>query len=82
LTGQINRRLHAGEQHVITVWRVGRDGRKQHSACTIGAPDGEVLARARALWIELKDPTVFGAANEPPTTTRTRLPAPGTSAPR
>lgn len=66
LTGQIETPLHAGEQHIITAWSVSRDGRKQHSACTIQASDGELLARSQALWIELKDPTAFGA-----TTSRT-----------
>jgi hypothetical protein len=54
--------LQTGEQHIVTAWHISRDGRKQHAAYTISTPEGEVLARSRALWIELKDPTVFGAA--------------------
>jgi hypothetical protein len=61
LIGQIDRPLHTGEELIITAWRVGRDGRKQHSACAIWAGDGELLARSQALWIELTDPTSFGA---------------------
>lgn len=83
LTGRIDKPLHAGEQHIITAWHIGRDGRKQHSACTISTPDGEVLARSQALWIELKDPTSFGAAtSRPGSTTRTTLPPRRTPAPR
>jgi hypothetical protein len=62
LTDRIDKALHDGEQHIVTAWHIGREGRKQHSACTISTPDREVLARSQALWIELKDPTVFGAA--------------------
>jgi hypothetical protein len=69
LTGLIDRPIHAGEQHIITAWRVGRDGRRQHSGCTISTGDGELLARSQALWIELKDPTVFGATTSRPRST-------------
>jgi hypothetical protein len=75
LTGRIDKPLHAGEQHIITAWHIGRNGRKQHSACTISTPDGEVLARSQALWIEPKDPTSFGAASSRPgSTTRATSP--------
>ena len=77
LTGRIDKPLHPGEPHIITAWHIGRDGRKQHSACTIGAPDGELLARSQALWIELEDPTSFGAATSRPSST-----TPTTSPPR
>lgn len=71
LTGRIERPLHAGEQHIVTAWRVSRDGRKQHSGCTISTCDGELLARSQALWIELKDPTALGAtASRPGSATR------------
>jgi hypothetical protein len=30
-----------------------------------GPPEREVLALSQALWIELKDPSVFGAATRP-----------------
>jgi len=38
---------------VITAWRVGADGRKQHSACAISTADGETLAASKAVWIVL-----------------------------
>ena len=62
LTGRIDKPIRAGEQHIITAWRIGQDGRKHHSGCVISTPDGETLALAQALWIELKDPSVFGVA--------------------
>jgi hypothetical protein len=66
LTGRIDKALPAGEQHIVTAWHGGRDGRKHNAACTISTPDGEVLALSQALWIELKDPTVFRAATSRP----------------
>lgn len=46
----------AGREHVVTSWLISRDGRKSHSASVITDGEGAVLARARALWIELPDP--------------------------
>jgi hypothetical protein len=66
LSGRIDRGLQAAEPHVVIAWPLGRDGRKHHAACAICKPDGEVLARSRALWIEPKDPSVFAAAAGPP----------------
>jgi hypothetical protein len=66
LTGRIHRALSADAPHVVTAWHVARDGRKHHSACAISTPGGEVLAVSQALWIELKDPSVFGAATSRP----------------
>ena len=62
LTARIDGDIRAGEPHVVSAWRIERDGRKHHSACAIATREGEVLAAARALWIELKDPSAFGAA--------------------
>jgi hypothetical protein len=62
LTGRIDRPIRAGEQHVITAWHLGRDGRKHNGACAIATVDGEVLAMSQALWIQLKDPSAFRVA--------------------
>lgn len=61
LTGRIDGPLRAGKQHIVTAWHIGRDGRKCDAACAISTPEGEMLGRSRALWIELNDPAVFGA---------------------
>jgi hypothetical protein len=81
LTGRIDGPLHAGEQHVVTAWHIGRDGRKHNAACTISTPEGEVLARSRALWIELNDPAVFGAAADHQASAHTSATAGETSRP-
>jgi hypothetical protein len=44
----------AGEQHTVTSWSFGIDGRKRPAAAVISGPDGKVKARSRALWIELR----------------------------
>src|SRR3954468_5821282 len=46
--------VRAGEAHTIISWPVALDGRKRHAGAALYAPDGDVLAVARALWIELK----------------------------
>jgi hypothetical protein len=44
----------AGVPLTVTGWTLGADGRKHRSATAILAPDGRVLARAAALWIQLR----------------------------
>ena len=66
LTGRIDTPLRAGDQFVITAWRIRADGRKQHSACAIWTPDGDTLAASRALWIALQEPSAFNAATNSP----------------
>jgi hypothetical protein len=44
----------AGEPHVVMAWPLAVEGRKRASAAAIVDEGGRVLARARALWIELQ----------------------------
>lgn len=55
LTAQLERPVPAGEPHVVLSWPLGREGRKREAASAILAGEGEVCARARALWIELEE---------------------------
>lgn len=41
----------AHEPSVVVGWQLGVEGRKLHSACAVLSPEGEILARARALWV-------------------------------
>jgi hypothetical protein len=41
-------------EHVVIAWPNAIDGRKRHSGAALLSGDGELLASARALWIELK----------------------------
>jgi len=56
-------RLHAaidrlpldGEELAAVSWPIGIDGRKREAASALVTGDGAVIARARALWIELRE---------------------------
>lgn len=48
--------VHVGQPHVITSWPIEIDGRKRHAGAALFNADGDLLASARALWIELKLP--------------------------
>jgi hypothetical protein len=44
-----------GEPHVVTAWRIGRDGRKLLAGAALSSADGEPRAYARATMIELDE---------------------------
>jgi hypothetical protein len=44
--------------HVLLAWRLGREGRKAITASALIGPDGEVCARAQAIWFEVPASTV------------------------
>lgn len=56
LATRILRPVGVGEPHTISSWAIERDGRKRHSGAALRDAGGELLALARALWIELKPP--------------------------
>jgi hypothetical protein len=43
--------------HVLLAWRIGREGRKAITASAVVGPDGQVCARARAIWLEVRAST-------------------------
>jgi hypothetical protein len=42
--------------HVLLAWALGREGRRATSASAVVGPDGEVCARARAIWFAVPRP--------------------------
>jgi hypothetical protein len=50
----VDRRVHAGESCTVIGWKLGSDGRKHYAGTAIFDQDGELCARARATWIELR----------------------------
>jgi hypothetical protein len=54
LSVEVAGEVRAGAEHVITSWEIERDGRKREAGAALYDAGGELLARARALWIELK----------------------------
>jgi hypothetical protein len=55
LAARIERPVMPGERLSLTGWEISREGRKHHSATVIHDQAGEVVAVARALWIEVKE---------------------------
>ena len=55
LTARIDAPVVAGEEHVVIAWPIESDGRKRHAGSAVLSRDGEALAVARALLIELRD---------------------------
>jgi hypothetical protein len=56
LTSRIDAPVPAGEEHVVIAWPIEVDGRKRHAGAAVMSADGEPLALARALMIELRGP--------------------------
>jgi hypothetical protein len=54
LTARIDAPVAAGEEHVVMAWPIGMDGRKHHARSAVLSADGEVLAVARGLMIQLQ----------------------------
>lgn len=54
LQAHLDRRVHVGEPCTVIGWKIGGDGRKHHAGTAIFDEDGELCARARATWIELR----------------------------
>lgn len=55
LTARIDAPVVAGTEHVVIAWQIEVDGRKHHAGSAVLSPDGEPLAIARALLIELRE---------------------------
>jgi hypothetical protein len=53
LTADILGVARAGEEHVLTAWPIGRDGRKLHTGSALFTGSGELLAAANAVWIDV-----------------------------
>jgi hypothetical protein len=56
LTASLERPAPASAPLVAVGWHLATDGRKHHTASALLTTSGEVVARAKATWIELKHP--------------------------
>ena len=54
LQAHVDRRVHLGEACTVIGWKIGAEGRKHVAGTAIFDEDGELCARARATWVELK----------------------------
>ena len=57
LTVSQERPVGLDTDHVLLAWRIGREGRKAITASAVVGPDGQVCARARAIWLEVRAST-------------------------
>ena len=55
LTARLEAPVLAGEEHVVIGWPIGAEGRKRHAGSAVLSADGQVLAAADALLVELRD---------------------------
>lgn len=55
LTAEISRVPEVGEPIVAIAWPIETEGRKHHAGSALATADGELIGRARALWIEPRD---------------------------
>lgn len=61
LTAEIYRRPKPGERLTVMAWPRGVEGRKNFGDGALVDDQGEVIAAANALWIELTDPNMIAA---------------------
>jgi len=54
MQAHVDRRVHVGEPCTVIGWRLGAEGRRHYAGTAIFDEDGELCARARATWVELK----------------------------
>ena len=54
LQASLDGRVEVGETHAILSWALERAGRKSMTAAALFDSHGRILARARAVWIELR----------------------------
>lgn len=54
LAARISGRIEVGTTCVAMGWPIDREGRKFHAGSAVFSADGELLAHARATWIELR----------------------------
>lgn len=55
LTVQLERPLRVGQSYLVLGWSTGGEGRKAFAGTALLDRDGQVMARAQAVWIALKD---------------------------
>lgn len=64
LTAEIRRRPKPGERLIAMAWKTGSEGRKHFSDSALVDADGEFIAAANAVWIELDNPQFLAKLRE------------------
>jgi len=53
LTADITGRVRPGQRCVTMGWKIAKEGRKYHAGTAVFTEAGELLGKARAVWVEL-----------------------------
>ncbi len=53
-SAEVRTPIHAGEEHVVVAWPIGSEGRKHHAGAAVLSADGETLAVALAMLVEVR----------------------------
>jgi len=51
ISAQVHRRAKAGEEYLVTGWRIAREGKKHFAGTAIHDSEGRLIAAAKAVWI-------------------------------
>jgi hypothetical protein len=54
MQAHVDRRVHVGDACIVIGWKIAAEGRRHLAGTAIFDDDGELCARARATWVELK----------------------------
>jgi hypothetical protein len=54
MQAHVDRRVHVGEACTVIGWKIAAAGRKHQAGTAIFDEDGELCARARATWVEVR----------------------------
>jgi acyl-coenzyme A thioesterase PaaI-like protein len=54
MQAHVDRRVHVGEPCTVIGWKIAAEGRRHVAGTAVFDEDGELCARARATWVELK----------------------------
>jgi hypothetical protein len=56
-TAHLDRLVHIGESCTVIAWKISANGRKYEAGSAIYDGDGELCGRAKALWVEPRNPS-------------------------
>lgn len=54
MQAHVDRRVHVGEACTVIGWKIAAEGRRHLAGTAIFDEDGELCARARATWVEIR----------------------------
>ncbi len=55
ITARVDHRARAGQEYLVSGWRIGIEGKKHFAGTAIHDQDGQLLAAAKSVWIGRQD---------------------------